>query len=465
MSEVFNMKVKLLLILSFLVGYMPTLFAEDWELTRDEIVEIAQSREANRRIDDIKIIQQAKFALVGGHIDKSILLLQRLDNKTSEVDLVIKRYLGTAYFIKGMYEKSLEIFNERKFYFTSYYPQICMMKTLDLVALGKNKEARKEYDICNPQTLTYSPNQHLWTDNVFELLGIDKTDRERKKVVTTSLKAVEILRTNNDMVRIWLKMGLFMNRENEILNDLKNVPEDSYGSQKVRELMGFIYYRTGDNEKALNFVEDISSANSENIKGNINLEKKEYELAFGHFKLALKQKENSQNAIERAIPLAWLLEQWDDGLELISKYRDLTVPERNKITLETAFQIRLKNFERAERQLKGLRQLFNNKPPREVIQMESFVATMLSRDDAQERFSTEACKKLDGLNCYLYMQTLIWEDIGKLAQRPDRTYTDNDLTLNDLKEKKSLTPLKEELLVDQRDIEELDDAELGIKVK
>lgn len=465
MSEVFNMKVKYFLYLSFLLFLPALLVAQDWDLSRDEIVEIAQGREAARRLSDIAIVRQAKFALIGGHADKAILLLQRLNIKDSPVEIVIQRYLGTAYFVKGDYEKSLEAFSDKRFNQVQYYPQICLMKTLDFMALGKIKEANKEYAVCSGATINYSPNEHLWTDNVMELIMLDRTDKTQKNVKTRAFKSVDLVRVNNDLVRIWLKMALFMNKEKELVNEFKNIPEDSYSSQKIRELMGFIYYRTGDNEKALSFIEDLLTPNSENIKGNINLEKKEYELAFGHFKLALKQKENSHNAIERAIPLAWLLDQWEDGIDLVSKYRDQSIPEKNKLTLDTAFQIKLKRLERAERQLQTLRKEFNNKPPREILQMEAYVAAMLSRPEQLEEVSTEACHKQDGLACYLLMQTMIWEDIGKLAQRPDKTYSDSDLSIKSLKEKSPNSPLKEEIIVDQRDIEELDDAELGIRVK
>jgi len=448
-----------LLLLSSLI------FAEDWDLTRDEIVEIAQSRQAKGRLEDITLLQRAKFALINGHVEKTILLLQRQNHKNSPVEILAKRYLAIAYFVKGEYEKSLDYLKDKRLGFTNHYPQICLMRVINLLALSKIKEAESEYNVCNPMTMIYSPSGHLWTDYMMELANIHTKTLEKTSLKTTPLKSIEIVRTSDEMIRTWLKMGIFLNKENELIDEFKNIPEDSYRSQKVRELMGFIYYRVGNNEKAFSFIEDIQTANAENIKGNINLEKKEFELAFGHFKLALRHKENSTNAIERAIPLSWLLEQWEDGVELVTKLRDSKVDERNKLTLDTAFQIRLKHFERAERQLKTLRELFNNKPPREIIQMESFIATMLSRKNSIERYTTEACRKQDGLNCYILMQTLIWDDLGKLAMRPERTYPENDLSIQELKTKAESNPIKDDLIVDQRDIEELDDAELGIRVK
>ena len=59
-----------------------------------------------------------------------------------------------------------------------------------------------------------------------------------------------------------------------------------------------------------------------------------------HFKLALAKKEDSQNAIERALPLSWILGQWRDGLDLLQKVKSYAGNERNIDALKIAFLIR-----------------------------------------------------------------------------------------------------------------------------
>ena len=73
--------------------------------------------------------------------------------------------------------------------------------------------------------------------------------------------------------------------------------------------------------KAFEYIEGLSSPNSENIRGNLFLAQKKYELAYAQFKLALKRKVNSQNSLERIIPISWMLKQWKDGLEYIDKLK------------------------------------------------------------------------------------------------------------------------------------------------
>jgi hypothetical protein len=62
-----------------------------------------------------------------------------------------------------------------------------------------------------------------------------------------------------------------------------------------------------------------------NIKGiSIYLQEKE-ELAFAQFKLALSMKQNSLNAFERILPLAWRLGRWQEGVKYSSDLKDLSI--------------------------------------------------------------------------------------------------------------------------------------------
>jgi tetratricopeptide (TPR) repeat protein len=131
-----------------------------------------------------------------------------------------------------------------------------------------------------------------------------------------------------------MKLALFLNREDVIIRYIANLPSSAYNSKGVRELIGFAYYRLGKTEKALEFIEDIESPNADNIRGTANLLKKKYELAFGHFKLALQKKGNSANALERGIPLAYTLGLWDEGINMLRRVVDTGLDERKKIALE-----------------------------------------------------------------------------------------------------------------------------------
>ncbi len=58
-----------------------------------------------------------------------------------------------------------------------------------------------------------------------------------------------------------------------------------------------------------------------------------------------------------------------------------------------------------------------------------------------------------------------WENLGKTMNRDEVIFSDKEMTLDSLKEKKEIIPLKETISVDQRDIEELDGQNIKMNTK
>ena len=138
-----------------------------------------------------------------------------------------------------------------------------------------------------------------------------------------------------------VKISYFLNKEENIVSKLPKLPKKLYRSKKIRELISFIYYRLNQKKLALDFIEDISTANAENIKGNFRLKSKEFELAYGHFQLALKSKINSKNALERSLPLSWILKNGNRVKKHLSSLLSEDIDPRKKRSLETAFLIQI----------------------------------------------------------------------------------------------------------------------------
>jgi tetratricopeptide (TPR) repeat protein len=329
------------------------------------------------------------------------------------------------------------------------------------MALNQNDEIRNEANTCMSYTQKFSKNDQLWLDTMVAL-KTKNFDRVKKNLLTD----VEYTLNDDEMSRVWLKTGLFVNKESELLKVLAAIPESSYQSKKIREIIALMYLRRGEKEKALMFVDDIDSANAENIKGNINLQNKEYELAFGHFKLALQKKNDSENSLERAIPLSWILNQFEDGASMLKKvsYRKNLDP-RKVDAINIAFLIRLKKFEVAQKELLILKNKFQNVPPFEVNIMDNYVNLLLSDNTVNkvkfdkrkmEDSTDEACKSFDGLSCWMGLSQLMWDNLGRTIKRDDEIYSDKNLTLETMKTKKEINPLKETITIDQKDIEELD---------
>ncbi|MGZ3867856.1 MAG: hypothetical protein ACXVLQ_02070 [Bacteriovorax sp.] len=441
-------------------------FSED-EYNDAAFLEAQLQNEAFERGSDIDSLLRAKFKIIGGDLKMAKFYLGRIDDKKSKLFTIKKRYQAIIAFIEGRFNDSLNDLSDKRFTETSLFSQVCLLRLINFMAVNDIDSIKREKESCMFYTGKTSKNDQFWLDTMIKLKTKD-SEGVKKNLLTD----VENTLSDDEMSKLWLKTGLYLNKEKDLLNLLSLLPESSYQSKRLREIVAFMYLRSGtpsDKQKALAFVDDIDSANAENIKGNINLQNKEYELAFGHFKLALQKKQDSTNSLERAIPLSWILNQWKDGIEMIDSNTNKNLDPRNVRAIRAAFLIREKRFEEAQKELALLKIDFQNEPPFEVNIMDSYVSLIMSEKEKKfdqrkiEDSAEKACRSFDGINCWISLQFVQWENLGKTIKRDEDIFQDNEMTLDSLKEKKATTPLKETITVDQRDIEELDSE--GIKIR
>ncbi len=444
---------------------LPEIFLENDVYSRMALVESELGEETFKRGSALDQLYRAKFNLINGNIKNAKFYLARIEDDKSQISIIKKRYEATISFIEGDFINSLKILNDKRFYENTWYPQICLLKMIDLMALNDIETIKKEKDGCIAYTAKYSKNDQFWLDTMIKLKTKDEYGVKKNLITDISYTL-----TDDETSRLWLKTGLYLNKEKDLLDLLSELPESSFQSKRLREIVAFMYMRSnkpGDVKKALSFIDDVDSANAENIKGNINLKNKEFELAFGHFRLALSKKQDSNNSLERAIPLAWILNQWKDGIDMIDKKTSKSIDPRNKKAVRIAFLIRDKKIKDAEKELIFLKSDFKNQPPSEVSIMDSYVSILMGGQDKKydkrkiEENTEKSCKAFDGISCWISLQISQWDNIGKTIKRDDDIFSDKDITIESLKEKKSIVPLKEQITIDQRDIEELD----GEKIK
>lgn len=426
-----------------------------------------QTIQNNQRQKDLYHLQKAKFKLINGDLLQAEFFLNRIDDKKSIVLNIKKRYMAIIYFLRNQFTQSIGMLNHPTLKIATYNSEICLLRMMNYIALNDIENLKIESRLCQIQTMKYSKNDQQWLENLLDVkmskdIGVGKN----------LTKNVELVFLNEDVSRLWLKTGLFLNKESEFIKLISKLPASSYQSRQLREIIAFMYFRLKQYDKAMSFIDDIDSANAENIKGNIRLVNKEYELAFGHFKLALQKKSDSPNSLERAVPLSWLLGQWDDGLSMLNNMINSKVDQKNKDALRIAFLIRKNDLKTAQKELMILKRKFDNKPPFEVNIMESFVNLILEKDVprqdllAEKRKTEESiensCRAFDGISCWLAMQYLEYDNLSKTLDRTDPVTMENTLSLDDLKKPATIKPLDEESLVDQSDVEELDGKQIKI---
>jgi hypothetical protein len=439
-------------------GLVPKTFDKDWSYYSDGEVDAYKiKREYDEKKLTIFALQQAKKGIINGDLELAKFFLTKVSERRSNLGLIKRRYQSIIMFIEGKYTESFNLISSERYNNKNNYRQVCLLRVLNLVALDKVDQLIEEVGSCQNLTLEYSTSNQFW------LTQLTRIKSKNEDLLKGNL--IENLRNalgSIEFTEIWMKMALFLNKEEIIIKYVATFPPAVYRSKKVRELIGFAYYRLNQKEKALEFIEDIESPNTDNIRGNINLLEGKYELAFGHFKLALKKKENSQNALQRAIPIAYTLGLWDDGLKMIKRIVGNDLNERRKITLETLFLIRKNDLKTAQENLLYLEDLYNNNFPREINLMNSYVALRNGENERLEKASGEACVNYDGLNCWLNLQVLHWENIGLTINRDEDTLVLDNFDIESLKQVKAKDPLKESVFVDQRDIEELDREQITI---
>lgn len=431
----------------------------DWSLLKEyevqEFIELANVRD---RDSTIRLIQKIKELLLSGEIEKAKLLLSKIDREETVLAAIAHRYDALMAFLEGDMKKTVSILSAPIYLQENYYKQICVLKIMAMITMGPSKQLEKNIERCEFVTRKNSKNDHFWLQNVRNLF-FSKGQFHKG----AHLSDFQWIFADKEYLRIWLKSGLFTNKENYIEEFFDSIPAIYYNSNEIRELLALIYYRIGNVERAKNFVEDLSGPNAENLKGNINLAQKKYELAYGHFKLALKAKHDSRNAIERAVPLAWLLGLWEEGSDLLHNSNNPKLDERKIIGLDTAFKMRADKTQAAYENALILQELYGQKPPFEVELMLAHLA-MQTNDYLQMTNSLDkTCKRHNGMSCYFEMQTLVWDNIAKTSKREGNMHKDMDSFLDEIKSTSELIiPLNEQINIDQRDIEELDGEQIEI---
>jgi hypothetical protein len=430
-----------------------TLDGEEYTLQASNEATITQDN--NQRKIDLFNLQKAKYKIISGDLPAAVFYLNRISEKESVVTRIKKRYMGMIYFIQGRFAQSINELNDKRVNNNNYYAQTCLLRLIDFMAVNDVTSIEHEKKSCQFYTSKFSRNDQYWLEAMIKLKEND-TNGLRKLLIT------DMNVTDDEASKLWLKTGLYLNKEKQLLELLSTLNENAYQSKKLREIVAFMYLRSGETKKALDFVDDIDTANAENIKGNVNLANKEYELAFGHFRLALQKKQDSTNALERAIPLAWLLNQFGDGLSMLNNISNKNLDPRNSAATKIAFLIREKRFIEAQRELILLKIAFQNEPPFEVSIMDTYVNLMLSDNDKTydkrkiEESAEKSCKAFDGISCWISLQYIQWENLGRTIKREDPIFSDTTLNVESLKEKKIIRPLIESKSIDQSDIEELD---------
>ncbi len=396
-------------------------------------------------------LKRVKYYLVNGEIRLARAYLNRLTYTRSKLKPIVYRYLGILHFIEGNFAKSYLNLSKPELNTIPHYSKICALKVINQIALNKTSGLEQEWARCrveNPRNFVDS--NLVWLETLVELKA-----NPRPGLTKVPFRRVKLVTYDNDDLKIMMKLALYLNQEKLLQDQIPELNVEQLQDLEVRELAGQILFRLGSLAKSYKFIEDLKSPNAENIKGNLYVLRQKYELAYAQFKLALEQKQNSQNAMERLLPLAWLLGDWEKGSEYAERVIALPQTQMNKLTLFAAFLTQKSDFEQAAKVLETIAQKSRRGTEIDVTQLSSFVALMQNRPDHARKNAELSCAQYDLVNCWILMQLTQWDSFALTLRRPEELPARN--SWEKLLKEDVHQPLKETVYVNQLDIEELDD--------
>lgn len=396
-------------------------------------------------------LQNVKYWLINGEVGKAQARLIKLAYANSKLRPIIYRYLAILYFIEGSFEKAWDILDRPELSTFPQYGRICLLKVLTEIVLSKTHLIGKDWERCrveNPKSMQAS--QLPWIEMLIEMKtnpypGLTKTPFENKKLASFTVPEL----------KIFLKLAMYLNQEALVAPEIPYMEFEQLQDPEVRELAGHILFRTGAFAKSYKFISDLTTPNAENMKGNLYVLRQKYELAYSQFKLALEQKQNSQNAMERLLPLAWILGDWDNGAKYAERVMASPQTQVNKLTLLAAFQLQKGDFEETIKTLDAVSERSRRGTHVDATQLYSFAGLMLNKPDLAAKNASLSCGQYDLVNCWILFQLTQWESFPVTIRR------EGPLTVKKsweaLTQEEVTRPLIETVYVNQLDIEELDD--------
>lgn len=396
-------------------------------------------------------LKEIKYHIINGNLDLAKIMLSQTTLSINFTKQIQYRYLALVHFIEGNYELVIKALEPKEMQDFTTQAKFCLLKVLSLIILERPHQAKNEWAICKTAIKPHSTNDLTWIQTIVDL----KTTND-KDYIENYFNNIQVDNLDKKMLRVYLKLALYLNQQDKIISRFKFFGSSPLESIMERELIGLNYYRNGNLVKAYKILEKLNTANAEVFKGNLYLHQKKYEPAYAQFKLALQRKSNSQNALERLIPLAWKLQQYNEGISFLKRLRVNNHQNLEYDTLMAVFQTMANDFDQASYYLKRIHKKTNLSGPIEVSQVK--VLNFLKKEKYEDVLDPafQSCAGNDGINCWLIIALHSWEGLIELLGQESLIH-DKLTPLSKKYNQESILPsFNDEKLLEQKAIEELD---------
>lgn len=404
---------------------------------------------------NLSALKRAKFYLIKGEAElarREIKNLQRTLKGPSR--LVLERYLAVADFMQGNWRDALAHLNTLELNNPPHFGKICSMKVILMIAAKETRDLDSTWTRCKNENYDEAiRSDMLWMNTLVRLATTPAPG-----VAEGIVRGYGFQTLNNVDLAKLIKLAIYLNQEGLLVNLIDELDASIFENEEVTSLLTHVLFRQGQLVRAWKFLQVAEpDANIENMLGNIWLLRGNEEIAYGHFKLALKQKINSHNAAERALPLAWNLKQWGEGAKLAEQMHVYGGTQAQQLTVSAAFLIQLEQWDGAKKKIELASRNLAAKSVAEVDQLSYLIGLYTKAPRSLEKFGLRSCDHGDVAACWILMSQLA---APGLEQRlVDTNITDpkdyNYRRLGTLDY--HYEPLRDETYVNQADIDELDE--------
>ena len=414
------------------------------------------------KLYDINKLQEIKYLIINGNTFRA---KKEIADYTPPSQLlpIIHYYLSLIYFIERNYQQSFNMIDKNLISNLKGFNHICLLQLLNEIYLHRTEKLEKSFELCSATNFRYSPTEYLWPSVMVKMILQDNYLFKKNHLNKLFVNLDDL---NEDLWVLWFKTAIYYNREESFTSLLENLPSQLFLSEKIRELVGFIYYRLGNYDLAKDFFNDVSTVNAENIMGNLYLQEKKWELALGHLSIAFKLKNNSINAVNRLVPLLWKLSRYEEGLDMTKRLPADATNIASKLALLAAFEFKNGHYQKVITYTQKLQRIYPDSPPKKILQLAT-LSYFLEKDNRNfQSFAANSCLKKDALGCLLYSLSFHWPELPEMIKKgAEIDIEEEELNLSQLIKEQREQPLEEVPYIKQVDIEELDDKlyEMGLE--
>ena len=157
-----------------------------------------------------------------------------------------------------------------------------------------------------------------------------------------------------------------------------------------------------------------------------------------------------------------MLEQYDLGVELLKKLQGEQLKWQQKMAFRGAFEAQIGRYKNLNKIVNILEKEYQKQRPVEVELLRSFNGTITDNLIQFEDGSHQACRRHDGLSCWLLHKFLQDESFTYSMKRQEPILEDLKINLQELTEKVEIKKEPEIPLIYQEDIEELDSQQVDV---